>query len=228
MSDTPSTADSVQSQEAFPPTSIAAFLRFSAGEWLSLRSRFALGVGALAAEPPAADPNQMGDGPGDGEAWHSSERGELSIAYLSPDQDGEPGGLWVSTKNTPGQRTLVIFSSDGYFRSGDDLGRENAVRNGDGVRSGDALSSGDALGSGEPANGSASQAKAGSQQGQWTLWPDGSLELMISTPSGELSEKIWFTKPNLRLRSTVETRADGAPGRASFCSEIRRVSRPAA
>ena len=42
MSDTPSTADSVQSQEAFPPTSIAAFLRFSAGEWLSLRSRFAL------------------------------------------------------------------------------------------------------------------------------------------------------------------------------------------
>ena len=204
MSDTPSTADSVQSQEAFPPTSIAAFLRFSAGEWLSLRSRFAIGVGALAAEPPAADPNQMGDGPQDGEAWHSSERGELSIAYLSPDQDGEPGGLGVSTKNTPGQRTLVIFSSDGYFRSGDDLG------------------------SGEPANGSASQAKAGSQQGQWTLWPDGSLELVISTPSGELSEKIWFTKPNLRLRSTVETRADGAPGRASFCSEIRRVSRPAA
>lgn len=204
MSDIPSTADSVQSQEAFPPTSIAAFLRFSAGEWLSLRSRFALGVGALAAEPPAADPNQMGDGPQDGEAWHSSERGELSIAYLNPDQDGEPGGLGVSTKNTPGQRTLVIFSSDGYFRSGDGLG------------------------SGEPANGSASQAKAGSQQGQWTLWPDGSLELVISTPSGELSEKIWFTKPNLRLRSTVETRADGAPGRASFCSEIRRVSRPAA
>ncbi len=222
MSDTPSTADPVQSQEAFPPTSIAAFLRFSAGEWLSLRSRFALGVGALAAEPPAADPNQMGDGPQDGEAWHSSERGELSIAYLNPDQDGEPGGLGVSTKNTPGQRTLVIFSSDGYFRSGDGLGRENAVCNGDGVRSGDAL------GSGEPANGSASQAKAGSQQGQWTLWPDGSLELVISTPSGELSEKIWFTKPNLRLRSTVETRADGAPGRASFCSEIRRVSRPAA
>ena len=113
MSDTPSTADSVQSQEAFPPTSIAAFLRFSAGEWLSLRSRFALGMGALAAEPPAADPNQMGDGPQDGEAWHSSERGELSIAYLSPDQDGEPGGLGVSSKNTPGQRTRVIFSSDG-------------------------------------------------------------------------------------------------------------------
>ena len=203
MSDTPSTADSLQSPEAFPPTSIAAFLRFSAGEWLSLRSRFALGMGVLAAETAAPDPNQGGDGPADSEAWHSSERGELSIAYLSPDQDGEPGGLGVSTKNTPGQRTLVIFSSDGSFRSGDELG------------------------SGNPANPTATQAEAGSQQGRWTLWPDGSLELVIITPSGELSEKIWFTKPNLRLRSTVETRADGAPGRASFCSEIRRVSRPA-
>jgi hypothetical protein len=123
---------------------------------------------------------------------------------LSPDQDGEPGGLGVSTKNTPGQHTQVIFSSDGCFRSGDGLV------------------------SGTPANGSASQAETRTRQGQWTLWPDGSLELVISTPTGELSEKIWFTKPNLRLRSTVETRADGAPGRASFCSEIRRVSRPAA
>lgn len=66
------------------------------------------------------------------------------------------------------------------------------------------------------------------QEGRWTLWPDGSLELVISSSNGELSEKIWFTKPNLRLRSTVETRADGAPGQASFSSEIRRVSRPAA
>jgi hypothetical protein len=40
-------------------------------------------------------------------------------------------------------------------------------------------------------------------------------------------ERIWFTKPNLRLRSTVEHRADGTPGRASFSSEIRRISRPA-
>ena len=209
MTDTPSTEDSVQSQETFPPTSIAAFLRFSAGEWLSLRSRFTLGVGALGmgaldAEATAADHSQTVDGPGEGETWHSSERGELSIAYLSPDQDGEPGGLGVSTKNTPGQHTQVIFSSDGCFRSGDGLV------------------------SGTPANDSASQAETRTRQGQWTLWPDGSLELVISTPTGELSEKIWFTKPNLRLRSTVETRADGAPGRASFCSEIRRVSRPAA
>jgi hypothetical protein len=62
--------------------------------------------------------------------------------------------------------------------------------------------------------------------GHWTLWPDGSLELVITGDGREVRERIWFTKPNLRLRSTVETSADGSPGRASFSSEIRRVSRP--
>jgi hypothetical protein len=41
-----------------------------------------------------------------------------------------------------------------------------------------------------------------------------------------VKERIWFTKPNLRLRSSVEQRGDGSPGRASFSSEIRRLSRP--
>jgi hypothetical protein len=68
----------------------------------------------------------------------------------------------------------------------------------------------------------------GSAEGNWQLWPDGSLELVLSAGEAEVHERIWFTKPNLRLRSTVEHRADGTPGRASFSSEIRRVSRPAA
>jgi hypothetical protein len=63
--------------------------------------------------------------------------------------------------------------------------------------------------------------------GRWQLWPDGSLELVILEGERELRERIWFTKPNLRLRSTVESFVDGTPGRASFSSEIRRVSRPA-
>jgi hypothetical protein len=66
----------------------------------------------------------------------------------------------------------------------------------------------------------------GEQQGSWQLWPDGSLELVITGDGREVRERIWFTKPNLRLRSTVETSAAGSPGRASFSSEIRRVSRP--
>jgi len=63
--------------------------------------------------------------------------------------------------------------------------------------------------------------------GSWTLGPDGSLDLVITAGERQLKERIWFTKPNLRLRSTVEQLASGDPGRASFSSEIRRVPRPA-
>ena len=71
-------------------------------------------------------------------------------------------------------------------------------------------------------------ADGGATSGHWTLWPDGSLDLVIDQGDRELRERIWFTKPNLRLRSTVEQFNNGSPGRASFSSEIRRVSRPAA
>lgn len=64
--------------------------------------------------------------------------------------------------------------------------------------------------------------------GTWKLWPDGSLELSLEPEGRRIRERIWFTKPNLRLRSTVEHFSDGSAGRASFSSEIRRVSRPAA
>jgi hypothetical protein len=151
----------------FPPQEIGAFLRFCAGEWMSLRSRFALDAG-LEGE--------------NGDEWHSSERGELVVAYLEPEAPGGPGGLRVGPKD--GETQELQFSADGAFRNGD-------------------------------------------QQGRWQLWPDGSLELTLSSGEAEVRERIWFTKPNLRLRSTVESRADGSPGRASFSSEIRRVSRPA-
>jgi hypothetical protein len=68
----------------------------------------------------------------------------------------------------------------------------------------------------------------GQSQGSWQLWPDGSLELRLSAGERLVRERIWFTKANLRLRSTVEQGADGRPARASFSSEIRRVSRAAA
>jgi hypothetical protein len=67
---------------------------------------------------------------------------------------------------------------------------------------------------------------AGSE-GRWQLWPDGSLELTRERGDATVKERIWFTKANLRLRSSVEHRADGSPGRASFSSEIRRLRRPA-
>ncbi|MBU6250854.1 MAG: phycobiliprotein lyase [Cyanobacteria bacterium REEB417] len=152
----------------FPPATLEAFLRCCAGDWMSLRSRFTLGDR------------------GEGDDWHSSERGELVVSYVDG-TDGGPGGLQVTPKRDGSQQqpSLLLFGADGGFST----------------------SSG--------------------AEGTWSLWPDGSLELVLDSPGGTVREKIWFTKPNLRLRSTVESRADGAPGRASFSSEIRRVSRPA-
>ena len=64
------------------------------------------------------------------------------------------------------------------------------------------------------------------REGFWQLLPEGSLELTIRSGNAEVKERIWFTKPNLRLRSSVERRFDGKPDRASFSSEIRRVRPP--
>jgi hypothetical protein len=160
--------ESLTDSAPFPPREIGAFLRCCAGEWMGLRSRFALDAG-LEGE--------------NGDEWHSSERGELLVAYLEPEAADAPGGLQVGPKDGSTTQELQ-FSADGSFRNG-------------------------------------------AHQGRWQLWPDGSLELTLSSGDAEVRERIWFTKPNLRLRSTVESRADGSPGRASFSSEIRRVSRPA-
>ncbi len=67
----------------------------------------------------------------------------------------------------------------------------------------------------------------GRQCGRWQLGADGSLELEVEGEGQLVQERIWFSKPNLRLRCTLEQSLDGRPGRASFSSEIRRVRRPA-
>ncbi len=64
--------------------------------------------------------------------------------------------------------------------------------------------------------------------GTWHFWPNGILELDCPAEDGKVRERIWFAKPNLRLRSSLAHRADGEPGLASFSTEIRRVSRPPA
>jgi hypothetical protein len=172
----------------FPPADLPQFLRHCAGEWMSLRSQFALGnLDAVEAPADAGAGDELSSELGD--AWHSSERGELLVVFLEPDGPGGPGGLRFGLKDGGVSRQL-LFDAEGGFRSGDLEGRW--------------------------------------QQGCWQLGPDGSLELVIASDGVEVRERIWFTKPNLRLRSTVENRADGTPGRASFSSEIRRVSRPAA
>jgi len=120
------------------------------------------------------------------EAWHSSERAELQVAFLAPAQTDQPGGLRVTPPG--GSSRELHFRADGSFGASPDAAAE----------------------------------------GRWQLWPDGSVELTIEAPGRVLRERIWFTQPNLRLRSSVEHGADGVPGRARFSSEIRRVRKPAA
>ena len=43
-----------------------------------------------------------------------------------------------------------------------------------------------------------------------------------------VQERIWFTRANLRLRSTTALDGQGKPLQGSFCTDIRRVSKPAA
>ncbi len=141
-----------------------------------------------------------GDGDGDGDAWHSSERAELLVAYLEPAASGDAGGLALRPPGGGAVRELH-FSHDGSFRS---------------------------QAAPQPGAPETTGAAARQQGGSWQLWPDGSLELTVRGPSAIVRERIWFTKPNLRLRSSVEHGPEGSPGRASFSSEIRRVSRPTA
>ena len=191
---------------AFPPETIGAFLRCCAGEWMSLRSQFSLaasldpadlepavlGPAALgpadqkSAEAAAPEPASLGEAALE-ETWHSSERGELVVTFLEPEDSASVGGLRVAAGGK-GPAQLHFDHQGGFTASGGE----------------------------------------GQSQGSWQLWPDGSLELQLSAGERLVRERIWFTKANLRLRSTVEQGADGSPARASFSSEIRRVGRPAA
>lgn len=98
----------------------------------------------------------------------------------------------------------------------------------------------DAVLSVQPADGSASKlrfrgdgdlvvaADERERSGRWQLRADSSLELELNDvdSAATVLERIWFIKPNLRLRSTTAIAMDGTPLQARFCSEIRRVSSP--
>ena len=71
------------------------------------------------------------------------------------------------------------------------------------------------------------EASLAGANGRWELREGGCLELSIPADDGAVVlERIWFTKVNLRLRSTTLVDRDGTPQQANFCSEIRRVTAP--
>lgn len=66
----------------------------------------------------------------------------------------------------------------------------------------------------------------GGVQGQWLLEGEGRLQLSHGAGGVDHHETIWFAKPNLRLRS-LQARQGDVLLAAGFCSEVRRVTRPA-
>ena len=195
----------------FPPSDLASFLRLCDGEWLTVRSRFELqDTGDDNAKPALPGPalaeseEQSIGGP-----FGADEPVPMAAESLEQWHDSARGALLVAylepgNPGEPGALQVTPPALDSRASTPQHL----HFQVGGGFERRD--QSGNAL-----------------SQGTWELWSDGSLELTQAGTDTVVRERIWFTKPNLRLRSSVERRRDGSPARASFSSEIRRVSRPA-
>jgi hypothetical protein len=192
---------------AFPPETIGAFLRCCAGEWMSLRSQFSLS-GAMDLGSLDLGGLELGSlEPADPAVPEPASPGEGEAALEEAWHSSERGELVVTFLEPEGSASV-----GGLRVAAGGKGSTQLRFDGQG---------------GFTASGGGGEGQSQSQ-GSWQLWPDGSLELRLSAGERLVRERIWFTKANLRLRSTVEQGADGRPARASFSSEIRRVSRAAA
>jgi hypothetical protein len=67
---------------------------------------------------------------------------------------------------------------------------------------------------------------SGGGSGHWQMLAGGQLQLEYQQGELRLQESIWFSKPNLRLRSLLQWQNGQLCG-ARFWSEIRRLSKPA-
>jgi len=195
----------------FPPSDLASFLRLCDGEWLTVRSRFELqdtgddnAKPALPAGPALAESvEQSIGGP-----FGADEPAPMAAEPLEQWHDSARGALLVTylEPGDPGEPGALQVTPPTLDSRPGTPQRFHFQACGVFER----------------------QDQAGNlqSQGNWELWSDGSLELTQAGTDAVVRERIWFTKPNLRLRSSVERHLDGTPTRASFSSEIRRVSRP--
>ena len=159
----------------FPPTDLTGFLRCCEGSWMSLRSRFDLS-GVTDAEPAqvAADAT---DAAADTEASGESwhQSERGELEVRFVADDAEGAPGGLVSHPAGGSAQQLRFQADGQFEAGELEAMASGATGGTAIR-----------------------------RGSWTLWPDGSLELSMDHGNHRISERIWFTKPNLRLRSTVE------------------------
>jgi len=203
----------VISLSEFPPSDLASFLRLCDGEWLTVRSRFELQDtgGDHIANP--APPARAGLEPSAGQAiqgpFDGDDPGPTAAQTQEHWHDSARGALLVAylEPGDPGEPGALQVTPPALDSR---TGPPQHLH----FQAGGAFERRD-------------QAGNALSQGTWELWSDGSLELTQAGTHSVVRERIWFTKPNLRLRSSVERSCDGSPARASFSSEIRRVSRPA-
>jgi hypothetical protein len=196
----------------FPPSDLASFLRLCDGEWLTVRSRFHLQDGG----EDDAHPN-----PPAGAELEASAESAIQGPY-GGDDPGPTAAVPQEHWHDSARGALLVA----YLEPGDPAEpgalqvTPPALDSRPGTPQRLHFEAGGVF---------ERQDQAGNAQshGIWELWSDGSLELTQAGTDAVVRERIWFTKPNLRLRSSVERRRDGSPARASFSSEIRRVSRPA-
>ena len=196
----------------FPPSDLASFLRLCDGEWLTVRSRFELqntGNDDANPTPRAGAELEASAGPASQGPFGGDDHGPTASEPQEQWHDSARGALLVAylepgEPHEPGALQVTPPALDSRAATPQRL----HFQAGGGFERKD--QAGNAL-----------------SHGTWQLWSDGSLELAQNGADSVVRERIWFTKPNLRLRSSVERGRDGSPSRASFSSEIRRVSRPA-
>jgi hypothetical protein len=195
----------------FPPSDLASFLRLCDGEWLTVRSRFQLEDPGPAARDPALPLPGLTETPAATQQGPFAVEASESAAAAAQESwhDSARGSLQVSylEPGDPAEPGGLLVTPPAHE------GRPGEPQR----------LSFQAEGAFECLN----PAGMAIGTGRWELWSDGSLELTQEGAGSVVRERIWFTKPNLRLRSSVERYPDGTPARASFSSEIRRVSRPA-
>ena len=147
------------------------------------------------------------------EGWHASERKTFRLTWTAPGNSNNPAAAAAAPEPTGDQQplgTLTLTAADlppfrlSFQRPGEDLspGCEGSFRGSDG------------------------------RMGRWRFNMEGVLELGWATALHQVSERIWFTKANLRLRSRTVHGPGGADGSmvesCAFYSDIRRMPRPPA
>ena len=208
----------------YPPRTAADALKLCAGDWLSLRTLISV--------------SDREDG------WHASERKTFQLAWTAPGNSNHPAAAAAPDPTANhGNHPAATAAPDPTANHGNHpAAAPGPPPTGDQQSLGTlTLTAADlppfwlsftcpdedlSPGSGGYFRGS------DGRTGRWRFSVEGVLELGWATALHQVSERIWFSKANLRLRSRTVHGPGGADGSVvescAFYSDIRRMPRPPA